>query len=132
MTTPLGDLHLTDEEACEQFLPYHICESKIQTTKNLLALAVKEGKHIKSGTFAYHTENGKTVLKIWWIPGRFTQYEQDFETLQDCKDELTGFYDVPSVGEINEYVSDSVVMTPADDYCEPDEPDSWLSLLGVI
>lgn len=41
-------------------------------------------------------------------------------------------YDVPSLDELGEYVIDSVCPTPDGDEVEPDHPDSWLSLLGLI
>jgi hypothetical protein len=41
-------------------------------------------------------------------------------------------YQVPSMDEINEWVLDSVCETPDGDCVEPDHPDSWLSLLGLI
>lgn len=41
-------------------------------------------------------------------------------------------YQVPSMSEIEEWVIDSVCETPEGDCVEPDHPDSWLSLLGII
>lgn len=41
-------------------------------------------------------------------------------------------YDVPSMDEIEEWVCDSVCETPDGDTVEPDHPDSWLRLLGLI
>jgi hypothetical protein len=41
-------------------------------------------------------------------------------------------YQVPSMSEIEEWVLDSVCETPEGDCVEPDHPDSWLSLLGII
>lgn len=41
-------------------------------------------------------------------------------------------FDVPSMSEIEGWVVDSVCETPDGDCVEPDHPDSWLSLLGII
>lgn len=41
-------------------------------------------------------------------------------------------YDPPTMGELEEWVSDSVCETPDGDTVEPDHPDSWLSILGMI
>ena len=41
-------------------------------------------------------------------------------------------HQVPSMSEIEEWVLDSVCETPEGDRVEPDHPDSWLSLLGII
>ncbi|WP_165873512.1 hypothetical protein [Parasulfuritortus cantonensis] len=41
-------------------------------------------------------------------------------------------YEVPSLEQIEEWILDSVCETPEGDCVEPDHPDSWLSLLGLI
>lgn len=41
-------------------------------------------------------------------------------------------YETPSMDELQEWVFDSVCETPEGDEVEPDAPDSWLSLLGLI
>jgi len=41
-------------------------------------------------------------------------------------------YEVPDMDQIEEWVWDSVCETPDGDIVEPDHPDSWLSLLGLI
>jgi len=42
------------------------------------------------------------------------------------------YYDKPTVEELEEWISDCGCETPAGDWTEPDDPDSWLSLLGLI
>ncbi|MHC4913468.1 MAG: hypothetical protein ACYTE5_10810 [Planctomycetota bacterium] len=49
----------------------------------------------------------------------------------DEKD-LEGWYEIPSNEDIEEWAFDSVCFTPGDDEVEPDHPDSWLRLLGLI
>ena len=72
--------------------------------------------------------NKKGILRCYWIPtsGKNGQY-----TTQESE-ELTGWYDVPTLEDIEEYTFDSVCFTPAGDEVEPDAPDSWLSILGII
>ena len=41
-------------------------------------------------------------------------------------------YDTPSLDELEEWVFDSVCETPDGRTVEPDHPDSWLCLLGLI
>jgi hypothetical protein len=41
-------------------------------------------------------------------------------------------FETPSLDEIEEMVFDSVCETPDGVRVEPDHPDSWLSLLGLI
>jgi hypothetical protein len=70
-------------------------------------------------------KNKKGVLRCYWIPagGNYSSEEQD---------ELTGWYDVPDLEDIEEFTFDSCCPTPAGDDVEPDHPDSWLSILGLI
>jgi len=41
-------------------------------------------------------------------------------------------YEIPDEEQLEEWVSDSICETPDGDCVEPDHPDSWLSLLGLI
>ena len=41
-------------------------------------------------------------------------------------------YDVPPIEALERWAFDSVCETPDGDTVEPDHPDSWLSLLGLI
>ena len=47
-------------------------------------------------------------------------------------DDLTGWYDIPTNEEIEEWSFDSICFTPGEDEVEPDHPDSWLRILGLI
>ena len=70
-------------------------------------------------------KNKKGVLRCYWIPagGNYSSEEGD---------ELTGWYDVPNLEDIEEWTFDFCCPTPAGDYVEPDHPDSWLSILSLI
>ncbi|NDB60224.1 hypothetical protein EB001_17495 [bacterium] len=71
----------------------------------------------------YKTKQG--VLRYYWVP------KGDNHTKEEKRD-LEGWYDIPNLEDIEEWVFDSVCFTPADDEVEPDHPDSWLTLLGLI
>jgi hypothetical protein len=64
------------------------------------------------------------VKSVYWMP-QGDNYDEEF-------DDLVGWYEVPTMEEIEEWTFDSVCPTPAEDEVEPDHPDSWLSLLGLI
>jgi hypothetical protein len=69
-------------------------------------------------------KNKKGVLMYYWIPkGRNYKDEQE---------DLIGWYEVPTMEDIEEWTFDSICLTPTYDEVEPDHPDSWLSLLGMI
>jgi len=40
--------------------------------------------------------------------------------------------DLPTMADVESWIIDSIVDSPAGDSVEPDHPDSWLSLLGLI
>lgn len=63
-------------------------------------------------------------LQLFWMPqGR--NYASEY-------DSLVGWYDVPDAADIEEFCLESTALTPAYDEVEPDHPDSWPSLLGLI
>jgi len=65
------------------------------------------------------------TLRCYWIPaGRNYTSEE--------KDELQGWYDVPTLEDIEEYTFDDTCYTPAGDEVEPDHPDSWLRILNIV
>lgn len=41
-------------------------------------------------------------------------------------------YEAPDMETLGEFAFDSVCETPDGDTVEPDHPDSWLSILGLI
>jgi len=65
------------------------------------------------------------TLRCFWIPAGDNYSAQD-------KDELIGWYDVPTNEDIEEWVLESYCCTPAGDDVEPDHPDSWLRILSLI
>lgn len=42
------------------------------------------------------------------------------------------WHDVPSIAQIMEWTLDSIVESPDGSRVEPDAPDSWLRLLGLV
>lgn len=69
--------------------------------------------------------NKRGVLQCFWIPAGGNYSSQD-------KEELTGWYEVPCMEDIEAWSFDSVCFTPSDDEVEPDHPDSWLRILGLM
>ena len=63
-------------------------------------------------------------LWLYWMP-QGANYRATF-------DDLVGWYQLPLMAEIQEWVLGSTACTPCDDDVEPDHPDSWLSILGLI
>jgi hypothetical protein len=82
----------------------------------------KEGGLPKSGDI-YRSKRGP--YRYYWKPagGNYTAEE---------KFELTGWYDIPLLEDLEEWTFDSVCFTPGEDEVEPDHPDSWLRLLYLI
>ena len=69
--------------------------------------------------------NKRGTLRCFWIPAG-----RNYSTAES--EELTGWYDVPDLEDIEEQVFDSVAYTPCGDEVEPDHVDSWLRILGLI
>jgi len=65
------------------------------------------------------------LLEYWWLP-RGGNYPEG-EALS-----LTGWYEVPQADDIENQCLGSVALTPCDDPVEPDHPDAWPRLLGLI
>lgn len=86
-------------------------------------------KKVKLGDLSTYPVNGSVycdkhgVLQLYWKPQCLDEDESE---------ELQGWYEIPSNEDIEEWSFDSVCFTPGDDEVEPDHPDSWLSLLGMI
>lgn len=77
----------------------------------------KKETHPKTGS-VYLTER-TSKARCYWRP--YNKENRDLE----------GWYDVPSMGEMEEYCLQDA-LNPAGDWVEPDHPDSWPSILGVI
>jgi hypothetical protein len=87
-------------------------------------------KGVVLGKLDTYPKNGsvyrtKGTLSLYWKPTGGNYSQED-------KDALQGWYDIPCNEDIEEWTMDSVCFTPGDDEVEPDHPDSWLSLLGLI
>jgi hypothetical protein len=70
-------------------------------------------------------KNKKGVLRCYWIPAGSNYSSEE-------GDELTGWYTIPTLEDIEEQIFDSVSFTPCGDEVEPDHIDSWLSILKLI
>jgi hypothetical protein len=72
-----------------------------------------------------------TSVKISTVPSAAIGFQQEITTPQE-KDELQGWYDVPTLEDIEEYTFNDTCYTPAGDEVEPDHPDSWLRILSLV
>jgi len=63
-------------------------------------------------------------LWLYWMP-QGANYRATF-------DDLVGWYQLPTMAEIEEWSLGSTACSPCDDDVEPDHPDSWLRILGLI
>jgi hypothetical protein len=64
-------------------------------------------------------------LEFWWLPRDGNYCDADAIT-------LAGWYPVPCMADVEAWALDSVAKTPCGDSVEPDHPDAWPRLLGVI
>jgi hypothetical protein len=70
--------------------------------------------------------NGKTgELEFWWLPRGGNYPDADAIT-------LAGWYPVPCMADMETWCLGSVAETPVGDRVEPDHPDAWPRLLGLI
>jgi hypothetical protein len=94
-----------DETDCEQF-PVEITR---QTTG---AGTVRRNPHTDR-------------LEFWWLPRGGNYSESDAF-------HLAGWYEVPTFGDVAAWSLDSVAESPCGDAVEPDHPDAWPRLLGIV
>lgn len=122
---------ITDEEDERQFRP----PGAYCGIEAVMRESLQSSQPIRNGTLAWGKQkDGHQIsdLQMWWRPSSYTMHQLDYESLAECRDELMGWYSLPTLGEIKEWASDSVVFSPIEEPCEPDAPDSWLRLLGYI
>jgi hypothetical protein len=76
-----------------------------------------------AGAVRRNAETG--LLELLWLPrgGNYGLHDA-------C--ELRGWYEVPAAGDVESWCLGSVAETPVGDSVEPDHPDAWPRLLGLI
>jgi hypothetical protein len=89
------------------------CQEQFQAEINYDS---KNGGEPRNGS-VYRNKRG--ILRCYWKPVYGDK-------------QLEGWYNVPDNEDIEEWAFDSVAFTPDDEEVEPDHPDSWLSILGLI
>jgi hypothetical protein len=65
------------------------------------------------------------ILFCYWIPAGKNYTSEE-------KDDLQGWYEVPTLEDIEEWTFDSCCPTPAGDEVEADHPDSWMRILNIV
>ena len=111
-------LHPTTQAIAESFgyVPFSDDECPEQFQADITYISGETKRKLRSGD-TKADKAGK--LWLYWIPAH------DDEDLQ-------GWYEIPCNEDIEEWAFNSVCFTPGDDEVEPDHPDSWLRLLGLI
>ena len=116
IASALGYIPVGEEKGSEQFPAEPDFQSEMCLTKDYPKTSCPSTGNV------YRNKQG--VLRYFWIPaGRNYRHEAD---------DLTGWYDVPTLEDIEEWTFDSTCPTPAGDDVEPDHVDSWLRILGLI
>jgi hypothetical protein len=78
-----------------------------------------------TGAGAIRRNGDSGDLEFWWLP-RGGNYPFADATA------LAGWYPVPAMADIEHWCLGSVAETPCGDSVEPDHPDSWPRLLGLV
>ena len=79
----------------------------------------------KTGAGAVRRNGDSGELEYWWLPRGGNYPFGDAIS-------LAGWYPVPALGDIESWCLGSLAETPCGDSVEPDHPDAWPSLLGLI
>ena len=64
-------------------------------------------------------------LALYWLPS------EQGHSFADAM-ELAGWYPIPAAGDVERWCLGSTAETPVGDHVEPDHPDAWPRLLGLI
>ncbi len=78
-----------------------------------------------AGAGAVRLNADTAELEFWWLPRGGNYPFADSAA-------LAGWYPVPSLGDVEGWCLGSVAETPCGDSVEPDHPDAWPRLLGLI
>lgn len=105
VTRAMGYEPVSDADACEQY--------PAEITKQSAG----------SGAIRRNPESGE--LEYWWLPQGGNYPFGDAMA-------LAGWYPVPSMGDVETWCLGSIAETPCGDSVEPDHPDAWPRLLGLI
>jgi hypothetical protein len=101
----MGYTPIPEPEASEQF-PAEI------TKRTAGAGAVRRNPH-------------SDELEMWWLPRGGNYPDGDAFS-------LAGWYPIPAAADVESWCLGSVAETPCGDSVEPDHPDAWPRLLGLI
>jgi hypothetical protein len=79
----------------------------------------------KTGAGAVRVGPHHGLLEYWWLPRGGNYSEADALA-------LAGWYEVPQADDLEDQCLGSVALTPCEDAVEPDHPDAWPRLLGLV
>lgn len=79
----------------------------------------------QAGAGAIRRNPDSGLLELCWLPqgGNYPFREAT---------ELAGWYEIPTLGDVESWCLGSTAETPCGDTVEPDHPDAWPRLLGLI
>lgn len=78
-----------------------------------------------AGAGAVRRNPDSGALELWWLPHGGNYPFGDAIA-------LAGWYEVPALADVERWCLGSVAETPSGDRVEPDHPDAWPRLLGVM
>jgi hypothetical protein len=111
-----GYVPFEDEEVDQQY-------SDLTETYKVGQIKLGDPKTYPKTGDIFKNKQGK--FQCYWKPAGGNYTEED-------KSALAGWYEVPTNGDIEEWCFDSCCPTPVGDEVEPDHPDSWVRILGLI
>jgi hypothetical protein len=79
----------------------------------------------KTGAGAVRRNSDSGELEFWWLPRGGNYPFADAMA-------LAGWYPVPAMADVEDWCLGSLAETPCGDSVEPDHPDAWPSLLGLV
>jgi hypothetical protein len=114
------DLPTSERDAVWRAMGYQLMEEP-EASEQFPAEPTKQ----TAGAGAIRRNVNSAELELWWLPRGGNYSDADAIT-------LAGWYPVPSGAEVETWCLDSLAETPCGDSVEPDHPDSWPTLLGLI
>lgn len=123
--TPLEELHSAGtvgevEQAVRRAMGYQPIEEPEASEQFPAEITTRKAGH---GAIRRNPDSGE--LEFWWLPqgGNYP----DSEAFA-----LAAWYPIPAACDVESWCLGSVAETPCGDSVEPDHPDAWPRLLGLI
>ena len=124
-------LHPETARICQEFghTPLSPEEGEEQFQATVTYVQGETKRPAKSGDVKRQPDG---LLVMYYYPSEDHPDHCPDENGQSYAYQSEGWYEVPSLEDIEEWSFDSICPTPDESEVEPDDPDSWLRLLGMI